>query len=82
VQHILDGEYEKVCLVIDELYDGGTDLAHFTKDILLWLDEHFMDNPKVYTRIAKYITNIYAQVKKYPYPVLVYKSQLYSYFFS
>jgi len=82
IQHILDREYDKVCVAVDELYDWGTDLSHFTKDILLWLDEHFMENPAVYTRLAEYITKIYAQVKKYPYPVLVYKSQLHSYFFA
>ena len=74
------GNAEAVFSYIDELYDGGTDLSNFAKDVLLWLDEHFSENPAAYSHLAGGFREIYAEVKRYPYPVLVYKSKLYSYF--
>lgn len=74
------GDADATYAYIDELYDTWTDLAHFSKDVLLRLDEQFMQNPAVYSTLAWCFREIYSDVKRYPYPVLVYKSKLHRYF--
>ena len=79
--HLLtSGSYEPTFAYLDKLYDGGTDLANFAKDILLRLDEHFMDDPAHYATLAGLMREIYGEIKRYPYPILVYKSKLWKYF--
>lgn len=79
VWHLVEKNEEKLYISLDELYASGTDLVNFTKDLLLRLDEHFMENPAVYSQLAQVCTWVYSQIKRYPYPVLVYKSSLYTY---
>jgi DNA polymerase III gamma/tau subunit len=70
------GDFRHMSELLDTLYTGGTDMIVFAKDLLLWLDEHFMENPESYSTLAGVMREIYRDIKTYPYPVLVFKSKL------
>lgn len=65
---------------LDKLVEQWTDITHFTKDLLLWIDDHFIENTSFYSILAIALKEIYASIKNYPYPVLLYKSKFYIYF--
>ena len=76
------GTFEQLSTYLDGLVENGTDMSNFTKDLLLRLDEHFMENPSLYGKLATMLKEIYQSIKNYPYPVLIYKSKFYLYFTS
>jgi len=58
------------------LQTSGIDMYQCAKDILIWIHEHFMDQPDVYARIADNIKDIMKDMKRYPEPVMAYKTVL------
>jgi len=76
---ILSKNYEGVVSQLDTLVDWGTDLYALAKDILLYLDDHFMEKPAEYAPLTWMMQEITAEMKWYPHPALVWKRKLYEY---
>lgn len=60
---------------LDDLVTKGVDLTNLVKEILLRLDEHFLENPAVYAQLADLFREISADAKRYPHPVLLWKAK-------
>ncbi|MBP7848485.1 hypothetical protein KA013_04745 [Patescibacteria group bacterium] len=73
------GKPDDIFSYLDGLADGGVDLTSFAKDILLWLDERFMDDIPFSVGLANAFKEIVIGVKNYPYPLIVYKTVLRKY---
>ncbi len=76
---IASKNYDAVVKILDWLVDWGTDLYALAKDILLYLDDHFMENPAAYAPLTWMMQEIAAEMKRYPHPALVWKRKLYMY---
>lgn len=60
---------------LDSLMHQGVDLSNFGKEILIWLDEHFLEQPTRYAQLADMMRAIIAEAKRYPHPLLVWKAK-------
>ena len=60
---------------LDELITKGIDLTNLVKEILLRLDEHFLEKPSLYAPMAEMFREISSEAKRYPHPVLLRKSK-------
>lgn len=61
---------------LDKLATDGVDLLQCIKDLLLYLDEHFMEDPMTYASLAQVGTAILADGRYYPQPMIVVKMHL------
>jgi DNA polymerase III subunit gamma/tau len=59
---------------LDSLVQQGVDLQNFAKELLVRLDEHFIENPSLYSSFAGMIEEIIANAKWYPHPLLIRKA--------
>lgn len=59
---------------LDTLVKQGVDLQNFAKELLVRLDEHFLENPALYSSFAGMIEEIIANAKRYPHPLLIWKA--------
>lgn len=59
---------------MDSLVQQGVDLQNFAKELLVRLDEHFLENPSLYSSFAGMIEEIIANAKWYPHPLLIRKA--------
>lgn len=64
---------------LDILVNQWVDLQNFAKELLVWLDEHFLDDPTDFSLFARMIEEIIASAKWYPHPLLVWKSVSWKY---
>lgn len=76
---VKQGQPEPVFTYLDGLVDNGVDLISFAKDIMLWLDEHFMDDVQFSVGLAQACKDILVWSKGYPYPLIIYKTVLWKY---
>ncbi|USN56706.1 MAG: DNA polymerase III subunit gamma/tau [Candidatus Peribacteria bacterium] len=58
---------------VTSLQASGVDLAQFAKQVLAYVDEHFLDDVEQMTMMAGLFGKILGEMKYYPYPLLVYK---------
>ncbi len=56
-----------------KLHDDGVDVAQFAKQVLAYIDEHFLENVEQMAQMAELFGKILSEMKYYPYPLLVYK---------
>lgn len=60
---------------LDGLMQQGVDLNNLGKEILIWLDEHFLEQPTRYAQLADMMREIITEAKRYPHPLLVRKAK-------
>lgn len=60
---------------LDSMVQQWVDLQNFAKEILIWLDEHFLDQPARYAQLANMMRSIIAEAKRYPHPLLIWKAK-------
>lgn len=60
---------------LDSLVQQGVDLNNFAKELLVRLDEHFLEQPDTYAILATLLREIISEAKRYPHPLLVRKAK-------
>lgn len=65
---------------LDTIISQWVDLQNFAKEILMWLDEHFMEQPTRYAQLAALMREIVAESKRYPHPLLLWKAKTWHWF--
>lgn len=58
---------------IDLIHHQGVDLYSFAKQVLLYVDQHFLLDVDFLVKVAEAFTEIISTIKYYPYPTVVYK---------
>ena len=79
VQTILVWDFASIVTLLDQLITQGTDLIHFAKDLLVYIDQHFLDagqTPK-YIQLSDCIRTIMTHIRYYPHPVVLFKTELF-----
>lgn len=69
--------FESIVQFLNTLTEQGRDLAHFSKQVMSYCDQHFMQDPQFYTLLTKQFASIHQQIKFFPYPLMAYKIWLY-----
>lgn len=80
MQLLLGDDPQRRIHFLDTLVHSGVDLTNVVKEILLRLDEHFLEDPRRYAPMAGMFREIAAEVKRYPHPVLLRKAKTRKYF--
>lgn len=60
---------------LDTMVNQWVDLQNFAKEILMRLDEHFMEQPARYAQLAGLLREIISESKRYPHPLLLRKAK-------
>ncbi len=63
-------------VLLSWLSEWWTDMLSLIKDLLLWCDEHFLEDAPLYAELSWLLTHMYWWVKGSPVPLVVMKSQL------
>ena len=75
--YIQAGNYNDLVTFVDGLVVQGIDLHQFAKQVLLYLDEHLLENPELFVPLSSLFSDILAKMRFAPHPALAYKMVLY-----
>jgi len=67
---------QEVFRYLDNMQSKGVDFTNFTREILVYLDEHLLDDLEENLKLANCFKKIYNEVRYYPIPVLAFKTDL------
>lgn len=59
---------------IEELSTNGIDLWNLPQQLMYYANEHFQSDPQFYSSISKLSSTLLSQSKRYPHPLLLYKT--------
>lgn len=76
LEQIAASDFTALVKQLDLLQEQWADLSQLAKDILRYLDEHFMEDPARYSQLAKIFKDITIGIKSYPHPIIIYKMYL------
>ena len=79
IDAVKSNDFTRVSTQLDELYAWGTDVTALVKDILLYMDQHFIQDPAVYSTLARVWMGIYTKLRGAVSPILLCKAELWSY---
>ncbi len=81
LETIKSGQRENVLSIVDGLQQWWVELSQFAKQMLSYLNDHFLNDPGFYARMTALFSDIIMQIKYYPEPLLTYKTHIYQYLF-
>lgn len=73
LEMIKKGEKEKIFQNIDSVHNDGVDLHNFAKQVLMYIDQHFLEDIDFLAKVSEAFTEIISNIRYYPYPTIVYK---------
>lgn len=72
-----DSDFATLITSIEQLWQQGVDLTLLPKQLMSYADRHFNENRQLYTTISTLSSQLLSQAKRYPHPLLLYKTLLY-----
>jgi len=78
IQVVKSSDINKIFQKLEELQQQWIDLSNFIKDILLYLNQHLLDNLNENLQLVNLFDEIYQNIKNYPSAILAYKTILWS----
>ena len=76
IQVVKSSDINKIFQKLEELQQQWIDLSNFIKDILLYLNQHLLDNLNKNLQLVNLFDEIYQNIKNYPSAILAYKTIL------
>ena len=73
-----DSDFAELITAIEQLGQQGVDLTLLPKQLMSYADRHFNENRQLYTTISTLSSQLLSQAKRYPRPLLLYKTLLYN----
>lgn len=73
-----DSDFATLISAIEQLGQQGVDLTLLPKQLMSYADRHFNENRQLYTMISTLSSQLLSQAKRYPHPLLLYKTLLYN----
>lgn len=67
---------------LNKLQTAWIDLWIFAKETLMYIDKHFFEDMEIYSKLADIFKNILNNVKYYPIPSIIYKTEFYKNFWN
>ncbi len=72
-----DIAYREIVDFLTELSWQGIDLTLFPKQLMTYTDTHFATAPALYSQISQFASALISQSKRYPHPLVMYKTILF-----
>lgn len=76
---IKEGNLNTIFQTIDTYYLSGIDLSQFAKQMIRYLDRHFLDDVDFSLSFSPVLFNILRQIRYYPYQTILYKMEISSF---
>ncbi len=73
-----DKNFEHMISDIENLSQQGVDLTIFPKQIMQYADKHFSEDSSFFSSVSNIASNLLSQSRRYPHPLLLYKTVLYT----
>ncbi len=70
-------ELENTIKIFEDLHQWGSDLMAVSKDLLQYFDEHFLEDPALYSSLAQIRTKIISQMRASSMPLISIKAGVY-----
>lgn len=64
--------------IVDTLHSSGIDIANFVKQSLIYIEEHFQENPTGYIACAEIFKRISYGLRNFPLPTILMKMEIYN----
>ena len=71
--------YNETFDYVQDIYSQGVDLHQFTKQVLAYIDINLTNDITTMSELANTFSDIMLQSKRYPQPLLLYKTKIYEY---
>lgn len=73
-QNFTDNGFQTIINSLQELINQWIDLTVFPRQLMAYADHHFSENPALYTQLSEFSVEILRQLRRYPHPLLLYKT--------
>lgn len=73
-------DLSQIFVFLEQLVEKGVELHQFSKQVLVVIDEHFMEDMEFSVQVADMMKNILGTMRAYAYPLIVYKTEIYKMF--
>lgn len=73
-----DQDFSSLISSLEDLSTQGVDLTLLPKQLMQYADRHFHENKELYSDISTFASQLLSQSKRYPHPLLLYKTLLYT----
>ncbi len=77
LQATLQSDIKKAFDVVNTLQDTGIDMGNFIKQCLVYIEEHFQENPSWYIVCADILKNVTYGLRSFPIPSILLKMEIY-----
>ena len=71
-------DFSALIAALEELSKQGVDLTLLPKQLMQYADRHFYKNKELFSEISTLASQLLSQSKRYPHPLLLYKTLLYT----
>jgi hypothetical protein len=72
----VEDNLKEIFNILEELELGGIDLSVFVKQVLVYVDKHFLEDVVFYSKVADLFKRILLNLKFYPNSLLAYKVEI------
>lgn len=73
-----DTWFEQIISFVEQLANQGIDLTIFPRQLMNYANTHFSTDPSLYSQISILASDLMNQSKRYPHPLVMYKTLLYT----
>ncbi|MBS8121822.1 DNA polymerase III subunit gamma/tau [Candidatus Vampirococcus lugosii] len=80
IEYIKNLDLKSSFELLQKISNGGIDLIDFAKQIIVYSDEHFLEDQELYTKLSDCMINIIKDSKIYPINTILYKKELSKFF--
>ncbi len=78
LQACIQKDSNQAFAIVDTLHSSGIDIANFVKQALVYIEEHFQENPIGYINAAEILKRISYGLKNFPLPTILMKMEIYN----
>ena len=75
-----NGDKSQFFELLDQIDQKGIDLVQFAKQVLVYADQHLLENMDFYLKISQKLGDLLGVIRRYPHPRMAYKIVFNSFF--
>ena len=75
-----NGDKSQFFELLDQIDQKGIDLVQFAKQVIVYADQHLLENMDFYLKISQKLGDLLAVIRRYPHPRMAYKIVFNSFF--
>lgn len=75
-----NGDKSQFFELLDQIDQKGIDLVQFAKQVIVYADQHLLENMDFYLKISQKLGDLLGVIRRYPHPRMAYKIVFNSFF--